>query len=40
MTHGDIKEKIDYFKDKSNEFLQIVMPELKPLRLLPGDILY
>jgi len=30
-THGDIKEKIDFFKDKEYEFLFSVMPELKPL---------
>ena len=39
-THGDIKERIDFFKDKEYEFLFKVMPELKPLQLLTGDVLY
>ena len=39
-THGEIMEKIDFFKDKETEFLFTVMPELKPLKLLEGDTLY
>ena len=33
-------QNIDYFKDKETEFLFTVMPDLKPLKLLPGDLLY
>ena len=33
-THGEIIEKIDFFKNKQSDFLITVMPELKPLKLL------
>ena len=33
-THGEIIEKIDFFKDKQQDFLLAIMPELKPLKLL------
>jgi hypothetical protein len=39
-THGEIIQKIDYFKDKESEFLYKVMPELKPMRIMQGDVLY
>ena len=39
-THGEMIERIDFFKDKEHEFLYTIMPELKPLKLLEGDILY
>ena len=39
-THGELVERIDFFKRKESEFLFRVMPELKPLKLLQGDILY
>ena len=39
-THGEIVDRIDFFKNKESEFLFLVMPELKPLKLLEGDILY
>ena len=39
-THGEIIEKLEFFKDKEHEFLITVMPELKPLKLNIGDILY
>ena len=39
-THGEIVERIDFFKDRESEFLFYIMPELKPLKLLEGDILY
>jgi len=39
-THGEIIDRIDFFKDKEHEFLYAVMPELKPLKLLEGDVLY
>ena len=39
-THGEIIEKLEFFKDKEHDFLIIVMPELKPLKLNVGEILY
>jgi len=33
-------DRIDFFKDKESEFLFLIMPELKPLKLLEGDVLY
>lgn len=32
--------KIDFFKGKDPDFLYTVMPELRPLKLNDGDILY
>ena len=40
ITHGQIIEKISFFKDKQQDFLFMLIPELKPLKLLKGDILY
>ena len=39
-THGEIIERIHYFKNKHPDFLMSIMIELKPLRLSQGDILY
>jgi len=39
-THGEIIERIQFFKNKNPDFLMSIMIELKPLRLSPGDILY
>ena len=39
-THGEIVERIDFMKGKDSEFLILIIPELKPLKLLEGDILY
>ena len=33
-------ERIDFMKGKDSEFLILIIPELKPLKLLEGDILY
>ena len=37
-THGEIIEKLEFFKDKEHDFLIIVMPELKPLKLNVGAL--
>ena len=39
-THGKTIEKLDFFKDKDEGFILQVIPELKPLKLNVGDILY
>lgn len=39
-THGEIIERIDFFKDKQQDFLLATLQHLKPLKLLIGDILY
>ena len=39
-THGEIIERIDFFKNKETEFLFSVMPDMKPLNLKRGDVLY
>lgn len=39
-THGDIIERIQFFKDKNPDFLMSIMIELKPLRMSQGDTLY
>ena len=40
ITHWQIIEKIFFLKDKQQDFLFMLIPELKPLKLLKGDILY
>lgn len=39
-THGEIIERIHFFKNKQPDFLISIMIELKPLKLQHGDILY
>ena len=39
-THGELIEKIDIFRDKKYDFIIAIMPDLKPLKILKGDILY
>ena len=39
-THGEIIQKIDLFKDKELEFVQELLPDLKPLKLFKGDLIY
>ena len=39
-THGEIIQKINFFRDKDPDFLWAVLPILRPLKLLPNDILY
>ena len=40
ITHGEIIDKIFLFRDKAEDFIIAVIPELKPLKLLKGDVLY
>lgn len=40
ITHGQIIDKIHFLKDKQQDFLFMLMPDLKPMKLLKGDILY
>lgn len=40
ITHGQIIEKILFLQNRHQDFLFVVMPELKPLKLLKSDTLY
>jgi hypothetical protein len=40
FTHGEIIQKINFFRDKDPDLLWEVLPILRPLKLLPNDILY
>lgn len=40
FTHGNVINKIGFFKGKNVEFLWKVMPLLKPRKLYRGDLLY
>lgn len=40
QTYGKIMDTIHFFKDKSKEFLMIVVPKLKSLNLFGNDILF
>lgn len=40
ITHGQIIDKINFLKDKQQDFLFVLMSDLKPMKLLKGDILY
>ena len=39
-THGEIIQKINFFRDKDPDFLWAILPALRPLKLLPSDVLY
>jgi hypothetical protein len=39
-THGEIIQKINFFKEKDADFLWAILPALRPIKLLPGDVLY
>lgn len=39
-THGEIIQKINFFRDKDPDLLWAVLPILRPLKLLPQDVLY
>ena len=39
-THGEIIKKINFFKDKDPDFLWAILPALRPIKLMPTDILY
>lgn len=39
-THGDIINKINFLRGKDPDILWAILPILRPLKLLPNDILY
>lgn len=39
-THGDIIQKINFFRGKDADLLWSILPILRPLKLLYNDILY
>lgn len=39
-THGEIIRKINFFKEKDPDFLWAILPVLRPIKLMPGDVLY
>ena len=39
-THGEIIRKIVFFRDKDISFLWVILPMLKPLRVLVDDIIF
>lgn len=39
-THGEIIERVYFFKEKNQDFLMSIMIELRPLRLQTGDVIY
>lgn len=40
ITHGQIVARIHFLKNKPQDFLKLIMMQLKPLKLLKGDMLY
>eukprot|EP00347_Sterkiella_histriomuscorum_P001048 403373535 len=39
-THGEIIQKINFFKEKDPDFLWAILPALRPIKLMPTDVLY
>jgi len=39
-THGEIIQRINFFKEKDSDFLWAILPALRPLKLMPTDVLY
>ena len=39
-THGDVLQKIKFFQNKSQEFQNAIVHELKPINLGKGELLY
>ncbi|CDW89227.1 cation channel family protein [Stylonychia lemnae] len=39
-THGEIIQKINFFREKTPDFLWAILPALRPIKLMPTDVLY